>query len=263
MGLRGQELLYTIKALFRLQSIMPRKPASPLRLVEPLPVNREAPSTTDQIVESITSAIVEQRLMPGTKLVEQQIADVFSVSRTVVRQALNQLARSRLVTLLPARGAFVSTVSAEEARQVFELRRLVEGGMARELAARITDAQIAELRAHLADERSAVVRGDVSGRTRLLADFHVVLARLLGNEVLAELIADLLSRSQLIALMYQSGHSAEHSQSEHIDIVEALAKRDGRTAARLIKHHIGSVERNLRMDPRSPDLATVLRPPKP
>lgn len=235
---------------------------TPLQLVEPLRATREA-STTDQIVESITNAIVEQRLMPGTKLVEQQIADVFSVSRTVVRQALNQLARGRLVTLLPARGAFVATVSAEEARQVFELRRLVEGGMARELAARITDAQIAELRAHLREEQGAVKRGDVSGRTRLLADFHVVLARLLGNQVLAELIADLLSRSQLIALMYQSGHSAEHSQSEHIDIVEALARRDGRTAARLMEQHISSVERNLRLDPRAPDLASVLRPRKP
>lgn len=241
---------------------MARKPASSLRLVDPVRPNRDAPSTTDQIVESITDAIVEQRLMPGTKLVEQQIADVFSVSRTVVRQALNQLARGRLVTLLPARGAFVTTMSAEEARQVFELRRLVEGGMARELAARITDAQIAELRAHLAEEQAAVKRGDVGGRTRLLADFHVVLARLLGNEVLAELIADLLSRSQLIALMYQSGHSAEHSQSEHIDIVEALARRDGRTAGKLMEQHISSVERNLRLDPRAPDLASVLRPRK-
>ncbi|MFT3720810.1 GntR family transcriptional regulator [Pseudorhodoferax sp.] len=239
---------------------MARKSATPLRIVEPARAGREAPSTTDQIVESITNAIVEQRLMPGTKLVEQQIADVFAVSRTVVRQALNQLARSRLVTLLPARGAFVSTVSAEEARQVFELRRLVEGGMARELAARITDAQVAELRAHLREEQDAVRRGDVTGRTRLLTDFHVVLARLLGNDVLAELISDLLSRSQLIQLMYQSGHSAEHSQTEHIEIVDALARRDGRTAGRLMEQHISSVERNLRMDPRTPDLAAVLRP---
>ena len=81
--------------------------------------------------------------------------------------------------------------------------------------------------------------------------------------VLAELIADLLSRSQLIQLMYQSGHSAEHSQSEHIEIVAALARRDGRAAARLMEQHVNSVERNLRLDPRTPDLAAVLRPPKP
>lgn len=248
---------------------MPRKPATsaPLRLVDPPraaaaagAAGGHAASSTDQIVDSITTAIVERRLMPGTRLVEQQIADVFAVSRTVVRQALNQLSRDRLVTLEPARGAIVAMPSVEEARQVFEVRRMVEGGMVRQLAAVITDAQIAELRAHLRDERGAVSRVDVSGRTRLLADFHVILARLLGNEVLAELVADLLSRSQLIALMYQSAHSAEHSQSEHVHIVEALEKRDGRAAVRLMEQHLASVERNLRLDPRTPDLAAVLRP---
>jgi DNA-binding GntR family transcriptional regulator len=198
--------------------------------------------------------------MPGTKLVEQQIADLFSVSRTVVRQALNQLSRDRLVTLEPARGAFVAMPSVDEARQVYEVRRMVEGGMVRQLAAQITDAQVAELRMHLKHERQAVAQSDVSGRTRLLADFHVVLARMLHNEVLAELVADLLSRSQLIALMYQSSHSAEHSQAEHVDIVAALERRDARAAVKLMEQHIVSVERNLRLDPRTPDLRTVLRP---
>ena len=239
---------------------MPRKPAAHLQLVDPARSGRAAGSVTDGIVESITTAIVERRLMPGTRLVEQQIADVFDVSRTVVRQALNQLSRDRLVTLEPARGAFVATPSIDEARQVFQVRRLIEGGMVRQLAAQITDKQVEQLRLHLRDERQAVSRVDVSGRTRLLADFHVVLARLLGNEVLAELIADLLSRSQLIALMYQSSHSAEHSQEEHVDIVDALARRDGRAAAKLMERHLEAVERNLRLDPRTPDLASVLRP---
>ncbi|MFL6698222.1 MAG: GntR family transcriptional regulator [Vitreoscilla sp.] len=239
---------------------MAKKPAAQLQLVATANLPRSVASVTDGIVDAVTTAIVERRLMPGTKLVEQQIADIFEVSRTVVRQALNQLSRDRLVTLEPARGAFVATPSIDEARQVFQVRRLIEAGMVRQLAAQITDRQVEQLRLHLRDERQAVARSDVSGRTRLLADFHVVLARLLGNEVLAELIADLLSRSQLIALMYQSSHSAEHSQDEHVDIVEALARRDGRAAARLMEQHIEAVERNLRLDPRTPDLASVLRP---
>lgn len=239
---------------------MPRKPNAHPRRADTGAAGRVPVSSTDRIVDSITHAIIERRLMPGTKLVEQQIADVFEVSRTVVRQALNQLSRDRLVTLEPARGAFVATPSIEEARQVYEVRRLLEVGMVRQLAASLSDGQLAELRAHLASERAAVTRADISGRTRLLADFHVVLARLLGNEVLAELLADLLSRSQLIALMYQSTHSAEHSQAEHDQIVDALARRDARAAARLMEQHITSVERNLRLDPRTPDLTAVLRP---
>ena len=219
-----------------------------------------AAGSTQRIVESITSAIIERRLMPGTKLVEQQIADIFGVSRTLVRQALNQLKSDRLVTLEPARGAFVAKPSVQEAHQVFEVRTMLEAAMVRQLCAVITDAQIAELREHLAAEAAAVAHPDVSGRTRLLADFHVVLARMLGNQVLADLLADLLTRSSLIALMYQSSHSAGHSQAEHVAIVDALEKRDARAAVRLLEAHLGNVERNLQLKPRVADLATVLQP---
>ena len=225
----------------------------------PSPADPAPDTATRRIVESITTAIVERRLMPGTKLAEQQIADIFKVSRTLVRQALNQLSRDHLVTLEPARGAFVARPSVQEARQVFEVRQLVESAMVRQLCASVTPAQITELNAHLAAESDAVARTNVAGRTRLLADFHVVLARLTGNEVLAQLLADLCSRSALIALMYQSSHSAEHSHDEHVQLVEALARRDARAAVRLIGSHLGNVERNLKLDPRVSDLATVLQ----
>ena len=217
-----------------------------------------AAGSTQRIVDAVTTAIVERRLMPGTKLVEQQLADLFKVSRTLVRQALNQLSRDHLVVLEPARGAFVARPSVDEARQVFEVRRMVEQQMVKQLCAVVTDEQIAALRVHLAREADAVARIDVAGRTRLLADFHVVLARLLGNEVLAQLLADLLARCSLIALMYQSAHGAGHSAEEHVAIVDAIARRDARAAARLMDSHLGNVERNLQLHPRVGDLAAAL-----
>ena len=198
--------------------------------------------------------------MPGTKLAEQRLADIYAVSRTLVRQALNQLSRDRLVTLEPARGARVAEPSVEEARQVFEVRNMLEAAMVRRLVATITPAQVAELRAHLREEQAAVARTDVSGRTRLLADFHIVLARMLGNETLAHMLAELLSRCSLIALMYQSSHSASHSYEEHVAIVDALERRDARAATRLMADHLQHVERNLQFDPRAPELEQVLRP---
>ena len=239
-----------------LKVISPPSPPK-ARAAAPAPAPANA---TERIVESITTAIVERRLMPGTKLAEQQIADIFKVSRTLVRQALNQLSRDHLVTLEPARGAFVATPSIEEARQVFEVRKMVEAAMVKQLCAVITDAQVAELRAHLKQEAAAVARTDVTGRTRLLADFHVVLALMLGNQVLADLLADLLRRCSLIALMYQSSPSAEHSADEHVAIVEALAARDARAATRLMDSHLGNVERNLRTQPRVTDLGAALNP---
>ncbi len=219
-----------------------------------------APSATERIVESITAAIVERRLMPGTKLAEQRIADVFKVSRTLVRQALNQLSRDKLVTLEPSRGARVAEPSVEESRQVFEVRTMLEASMAQRAAGVLTAAQIAELRSHLRAEQAAVERTDVSGRTRLLADFHVVLARMLGNEVLAQMLAELVSRCSLIALMYQSAHSAGHSFEEHVAIVDALERRDARAAAQLMNEHLQHVEQTFRFDPRATDLEAVLLP---
>ena len=214
-------------------------------------------STTHRIAESITAAIVERRLMPGTKLAEQKIADIFKVSRTIVRQALHQLSRDKLVTLEQARGARVAQPSVEEARQV---RRMLESAMIKRAATELTAQQLGDLRAHLHDEQAAVQRTDVPGRTRLLADFHVVLARMLDNEALADILRELVSRSSLISLMYQSAHSAEHSFAEHVAIVDALEKRDARAAVKLMESHLHNVERNLRLNPRVPDLETVLRP---
>lgn len=221
---------------------------------------RGTPTTTTQrIVDSITSAIVERRLMPGTKLAEQRLADIFAVSRTVVRQALNQLSRDRLVTLEPARGAFVATPSVEEAQQVFELRQMLEGSMMRLLVRRLSKAQIAELRAHLKAEREAIALNHVAERTRLLAHFHSLLARMTGNQVLEELQSDLLSRSSLISLMYQSSQSAAESSAEHEAIVDALEHGEVDVAVQLAQSHIEQVERNLRLDPRAPDLAEALK----
>ena len=198
--------------------------------------------------------------MPGTKLAEQKIANIFAVSRTLVRQALNQLSRHKLVTLEPARGAFVARPSVEEAREVFEIRVLVETALMRKLVQTVTPAQVTALRDHLQRERDAIARHDVSVRTRLLGDFHVVLARLLGNVALVDLIQDLVSRSALISLMYQSADSADHSFEDHVAIVDALDRRDARAAVRLVEHHLVDVERNLRLDPRVPDLAAALLP---
>jgi DNA-binding GntR family transcriptional regulator len=238
----------------------PRPAARPAARPTARTAAQPAADSTRQIVDSVTAAIVERRLMPGTKLSEQKLADIFGVSRTLIRQALNQLSRDRLVTLERARGAFVATPSIEEAHEVFAVRQMLESAMVRQLSARITPAQVAELRAHLAAEQQAVARTDVSGRTRLLADFHVVLARMLGNQVLAQLLADLLARSALVSLMVQSSHAAACSQGEHVAIVDALAAHDGETAARLICRHLDQVEQHLRTDPRHPDLAQILKP---
>ena len=217
-------------------------------------------SSTALIVESLTRAIVEHRLHPGTKLAEQKLADHFGVSRTLVRQALFQLAQNRLIRLEPARGAFVAAPSADEARQVFAVRRMLEAEMTRAFARQVTPGKLKALREHVAREKRAVDNHDVASRTELLGDFHVRMAELMGNQVLAELLGELISRCALITLMYQSSHAAEHSNEEHADIVQALAVRDEERAVRLMDEHLMHVEQGLTFDRQQPvnDLSMAL-----
>jgi DNA-binding GntR family transcriptional regulator len=217
-------------------------------------------STTRSIVDALTRAIVDHRLQPGSKLAEQKLADHFGVSRTLVRQALFQLAQNRLVTLEPARGAFVSAPSTDEARQVFAVRRMLEAEMTRAFVRSSTPARIKALKEHVAQERAALARDDVATRNELLGDFHVRMAELLGNEVLAQILRELTSRCSLITLMYQSPSAAEHSQEEHTQIVRALAARDEERAVQLMTEHLQHVEESLAFDRKVPthDVAMAL-----
>lgn len=217
-------------------------------------------SSTRLIVDSLTRAIVEHRLHPGTKLAEQKLADHFGVSRTLVRQALFQLAQNRLVRLEPARGAFVATPSADEALQVFAVRRMLEAEMTRAFVRQVTPAMLRSLREHVAQERAAVEQEDVPGRTELLGDFHVHMAELMGNQVLADLLRELISRCALITLMYQSSEAAADSSNEHAAIVKALTARDEALAVRLMEQHLLNVEAGLAFDRKTPanDLSMAL-----
>jgi DNA-binding GntR family transcriptional regulator len=209
-------------------------------------------STTQHIVQALTKAIVAHRLAPGVKLVEQKLADHFGVSRTLVRQALYQLENQRLIVLEPARGAFVASPSIEEAAQVFDVRRMLEAQMTRHFAEQATPDQIKSLREHVAQEKAAVERGDAPGRIELLGDFHVRMAELMGNSVLAELLSDLISRCALITLMYQSSDAAQESNDEHAQIVEALAKGDVEKSVALMDAHLSQVFSNLQLEGHEP-----------
>lgn len=220
----------------------------------------DSSTATRSIVDALTKAIVEHRLHPGTKLAEQKLADHFGVSRTLIRQALFQLVQKRLIRMEPARGAFVATPSSDEARQVFAVRRMVEVEMTRSFVRSVTPAQIKALQDHLVEEKAAVLRGDVSGRTDLLGDFHVRIAELMGNQVLGQILSELISRCALITLMYQSSNAAEHSVEEHAEILNAIIAKDENLAVQLMDEHLRNVEQGLALDRKVPsnDIAMAL-----
>jgi DNA-binding GntR family transcriptional regulator len=216
-------------------------------------------STTTHIVEALSKAIVEHRLQPGAKLVEQKLADHFGVSRTLVRQALYQLEQQHLVVIEPARGAFVASPSLQEAQEVFEVRRMLEAEMVRLFMRQITPPHIRALRDHLLQEKDAVAAENVPSRVALLGEFHVLIAQLLGNKVLELMLRDLIARCALITLMYQSAQAAKDSNREHVSIVAAIVTKDEAKAVQLMEEHLFNVVSSLTLDrkPPSHDVADV------
>lgn len=200
-----------------------------------------------QIAQQVVESILAQKLAPGERLGEQELADLFSVSRTQVREALMQLQARGFVEVRPRKGWYVVEPSVNDARDAFSARRIIEAGILSE-AGRPLQSVIPRLRAHIADEQRAIEGADAGTRAFLLADFHVCLAEAMGHRSLSDILRDLTARTTLAASLYQSQHDASQSCAEHEAIVEALESGDTALARERMLAHIGHVESALNPD---------------
>lgn len=200
------------------------------------------------IRDHLRDAIVDRRLAPGTKLNEAEVGALFDVSRTVVRAALQALAFEGLVKAERNRGAFVANPTPDEARQVFDSRRLIEPGIARAAAERITPDEIAAFRERLSDEsRIMSERGPSARRAEIHAsgDFHLLLASVAGNAILLRFMEELVARSSLVIALYGRSGASSCGHGDHANILAALEQRNGDLAGQLLLTHIDHIEADL------------------
>lgn len=215
-------------------------------------------SRADVVYRGLRRAIIEQALGPGTKLPEDMIGKRFGVSRTIVRTALARLAAESLVELHRNRGATVARPSLDEAQDVFDIRRSLERLVVARLAGRLSRADVTRLKAHVADEEQAKVRGGPES-IRLAGEFHLLLAKLTGNSILSRYVGELISRSSLILALYGRPHSPDCAVAEHREIIDALVRGDVARAEHLMDHHLDAVIGRALIAPRpSRDVLDVL-----
>lgn len=218
--------------------------------------------TTEQMYEKIMAAIVEHRLPPGTKLGEDRLAEIFGVSRAKVRQLLARLAHEGIVTMQPNRGAFVSEPTVEQAREIFELRKLLEPAIVKAVARNIDKAALKRLHTHLTREAQASGKGDHRALARLTGEFHLLLAELAGNLTTLRVMRELETLTCLIIYLYDGPAMPACRDNDHVAITAAVAKGDGARAAALMLAHLSEVEGCLdvmREPPREFDLADALQ----
>lgn len=222
--------------------------------------NGDGAERHEAIYRSISDAIIEHRLMPGARLREDALSEVFGVSRTGIRKILQRLALEQLVTLTPRRGASVTRPTADEAKDVFDARQMIECGLMPEVARRITEADIRELRDLARSEREALRAGKQSLAIRLSADFHARLARTSGSSTLADFVERLCSRSSLILAVYGNpGHLGCESH-DHDDLIGYLEAGNGERASAFMGRHLKAIEASLSIveeAEEAPDLHSI------
>ncbi len=199
--------------------------------------NKTSPQA-DSVAESLTLAIHQHRLAPGTKLGEDELAEIYGVSRTIIRAAIQSLAHHQLVEVKRNRGAFVAQPSIREAHEVFEARALLEPPMARRAADRATPQDIELLNQHIQEEHAALALDDAGKALYLSGLFHVELTRIANHATIASFVEALIARSSLIIALYWRRESALCEKHAHHALLDALSRGDGQAAEELMKSHL-------------------------
>lgn len=232
----------------------------------PLPASKGRLFGQDQrVYEAVFDAVLSHRLPPGTKLVESVLSETLALPRAVIRMGLLRLAHDHIVELRPNRGAAVASPSLQDARDVYDARRIIEGAIAERLAGSMTPEQLKALRLIVMQGTKAFERGDTLAWIVLAGRFHLELAHCAGNPVLHEQLRALVSRSNLITGLYLHPGNTRFSSDERLDLLEQLAHDTPgakRIARRIMEQLLLGVEQRLRVLPArdaSVDVGELLR----
>ncbi|MBE0546278.1 MAG: GntR family transcriptional regulator [Rubrivivax sp.] len=183
--------------------------------------------------------IVEADIAPGAKLNERELAERLQVSRTPLREAIKTLAAEGLVELLPNRGAVAAQLSAQDVADTFEVIAGLEGQSGELAAQRITDPELAEIRALHYEMLAAYTRRDLSTYYRLNARIHECINVAARNPVLTRTYRNVNARLQ--ALRFRSNFDErkwQHAVKEHEAMVQLLATRDAAGLRALLVRHL-------------------------
>jgi len=201
-------------------------------------------SLPEAAAERLRTLIIEGELAPGARLNERELSERLGVSRTPLREAFRMLASDGLLVQLPNRGAQVVSLSRDDARHAFEVMAALEGLSGELAAARVSDHDIAELRALQDEMEQAHARRDLPNYYRVNRAIHDRINAIAGNPILTHTFRTLNAR--LHALRFRSNlvqAKWDKAVKEHREMVEALAARNGERLRDLLVKHLRNKQR--------------------
>jgi DNA-binding GntR family transcriptional regulator len=224
------------------------------------PEKRGAAAVDLRIYRAVINAVMSHRLPPGTRLAETDFCELYQVSRTTVRKALQRLAHDHIIELRPNRGAVIASPSPKETRDVFAARRALEREVIPLVVRTATESSLRAIRAAIDAEEHARRSGDRANWIRLGGEFHLLLAELSGNAVLQRFMGELVSRCSLIIALYEIPGAPMCANDEHADLLALIEGGKVKQAVALIEHHLLEIEARLNLEGpvRKIDLARAL-----
>lgn len=201
-------------------------------------------SLRKQLEDQLRSAIVEGRFSPGEHLSDRILCEMFSVSRTLVREAIRHLEAEGLIQTIPHRGPFVNMLSVETAAQIYEVRAALEGLVVRGFVKNGTDRQIEELEdivKQIASKKGPRVDADL---LELKQRFYSILIDGSSNDFVRSMLRQIHNRiAQLRATTMSAPNRLDSSVYELKQLVDAIRKRDAEAACNAAIEHVTNASR--------------------
>ncbi len=198
----------------------------------------------DMVQERMRDAIIEGHFQPGERLVERPLCDQLGVSRTVVRETIRYLEAEGLVEILPGHGPIVARMDWDNARQIYDIRRMLETAAARDCANNITDARAKKLIAALGRLKRTSSGAAPGAMFRATSDFYDEIFQGAGHHVAWEVVQRLNGRISRLRMMTLSSTERDRPGPEHMQaICDAIVSGDGEAAAAAVNQHLQDTAR--------------------
>jgi DNA-binding GntR family transcriptional regulator len=199
-------------------------------------------SASRRVYLRLRRRIVEMDMLPGTRVVERDIAEEFGTSRTPVHEAVQRLADEGLIEIMPRSGTFVARIPLDALEEANLVRQALETAIIEKAAQRVTPEDVARLRGILAEQEAAITANDFATFHRTDERFHALLAELSGYPGVWPIIQQAktqMDRYRQLTLPLE-GRMAGVLE-EHRAVVAAIAARDPAQAVAAMRDHLDHV----------------------
>ncbi|MEH7125951.1 GntR family transcriptional regulator [Bacillus sp. JJ1773] len=202
------------------------------------------------IYKEIKLSIYNRFIRPGSQLVEEVIANRLHVSRTPVRGVIKRLEHEGYVQVIPNRGAFVIRPTAEEIKDAYSVRLLLEKQAAGLAAERIGKEDIESLYTLIDEEKQIFDQRDTDSYYKMNDSFHAIIAKASQNKLLLEYVKDIVSKTTIYVVLFDPLDKLKINPSieEHTVIVKALESGDRMKAEQAMEKHLVSVIDGLNLE---------------